>query len=116
MADFVVCIACAVATLLSGTFPALKATDFLQDREATDRPPMAALVKAVVAMATGEHDTVRAGASLDLGEGDLQPGQRVFSVSVQLSVVPVQSSRVTVVTGRGVGGRGGWSLRLKVNR
>lgn len=89
MGGFVVCVACAMTTLLSGTFPALETTDFLQDREASGWP-LAAIGKATVtAMATGGDDTVRAGTLLDFGKGDLQTGQWVFSVFVPLSVVPV---------------------------
>lgn len=80
---------CAVTALLSGTFPAFKATDFLQDRE-TAGGALDVIAKATTATAIGGGDTlIRAGASLDLGKGDLQTSQWVFSVFVLLSVVPV---------------------------
>ncbi len=78
----------AVTALLSGAFLMLKTTDLLQDREAAGRS-LAVITKDTVAMATGGDNTVGAGASLDLGEGDLQTGQWVFSIFVPLSVVPV---------------------------
>lgn len=88
MGGFVVCVGGAVTALLSTAFPTLKMTDLLQDRETVSRS-LAAITKATVAMATGRHKTVRAGASLDLCEGNLQTGQWVFSVFVPLSVVLV---------------------------
>lgn len=119
MGSFVVYMARAVTALLSGSFPTLETTDFLQDREAAGRS-VAVITKAIVALAIGRDDTfIRAGASLDLGEGDLQTGQRMFFVFVLLSVVPglvLKSCRVTEVTERILGDGGRCSLRLKVNR
>lgn len=87
MGGFIVCVGGAVTALLSSTFPTLKTTDLLQDREAAGRS-LADITKATVAMAAGRDNTVWAGALLDLSKGDLQTGQRVFSVFVLLSVVP----------------------------
>lgn len=118
MVGFIVCAGGAVTALLSGTFLTLKVTDFLQNRDAACRS-LAAISKATVAMATGRDNTVWAGTSLDLSEGNLQTGQGVFSVFVLLYVLHVmvlQGYRVTDMMGRNLGGGSGWSLRLKVNR
>lgn len=86
MGGFVLCVGGAVTALLCGA--TLEAADLLQDREAAVRS-LAAITLATIAMATGGGNTVGAGASLDLGKGDLQTGQWMFSVFVMLSVVPV---------------------------
>lgn len=88
MGGFTVCVGGAVTALLSGTFPTLETTDLLQDRQAAGRS-LPSITRATVAMATGRDNAVRAGTLLDLGEGDLQTGQRVFLVFDRLSVVPV---------------------------
>lgn len=49
---FIVCIGGAVTVLLSGSFPTLEPTDFLQDREAAGGP-VADLTKATGALAAG---------------------------------------------------------------
>lgn len=86
MGGFVLCVGGAVTALLCGA--TLEAADLLQDREAAVRS-LAAITLATITMATGGGNTAGAGASLDLGKGDLQTGQWMFSVFVMLSVVPV---------------------------
>lgn len=88
MGDFTVCVGGAVTALLSGTFPTLETTDLLQDRQAAGWS-LSAINTATVAVVTGRDNTVGAGTLLDLSKGDLQTGQRVFSVLDRLSVVPL---------------------------
>lgn len=112
------CVGGAVTALLSGTFPTLETTDLLQDRQAAGWS-LSAINTATVAMVTGRDNTVGAGTLLDLSEGDLQTGQRVFLVLDRLSVVPLlvlQSCWITEVTGRRLGGGGRRSLRLRLGR
>lgn len=88
MSSLVVSMAGVVTVLLSTTFTTLKPTDLLQDREAAGRS-LVAFADITVTMATSRGNTFRAGTSLDLGEGVLQTGQWVFSVSVLLSLLPL---------------------------
>lgn len=88
LGSFILCIGGAVTALLSGTFPTLETTDLLQDRKAAGRS-LVDITKAAAAVAALRDNTVGAGGLLDLCEGDLQTGQRVFSVYVLFSVVPV---------------------------
>lgn len=85
---FIVCTGGAVTVLLSGSFPTLEPTDFLQDREAAGGP-VADFTKATVSLAALADDAVRCGASLHLCKSNLQTGQRVFPVLVLLSLVPL---------------------------
>lgn len=115
MSGIVVPMTGTVTALLSCTFPTLKPTDFLQDREFAGRF-LAAITDTTVTMATGRDNTVGAVASLDLSEGDVQTGQRVSSVT--LSLVPLlglQSCRVAVVTGRRLRAGGELHLRQRGN-
>lgn len=64
----------AEAAQLPSVSPPLKVTDFLQNREAAGRT-----LAAVWAVGNG--------AALDLGQGDLQAGQRV--IAVRVSVAPL---------------------------
>lgn len=75
-------VAAAVAALLSSSLPTLKTTDFLQHREAAGRRA-AALCSASVVMEMDRDVALRTGALLDLGEGELQARQGVFSVRVE---------------------------------
>lgn len=81
MGGFALCVGGAVTALLSSAFMALETADLLQDREAAGWS-LATITQAAVAMATGRDNTIGAGASLDLSEGDLQTGQWVFPVFV----------------------------------
>lgn len=78
-------VAATVAALLSSSLPTLETTDFLQHREAAGRCA-AALHSAPVVMETDRDVALRTGALLDLGEGELQACQGVFSVRVELSL------------------------------
>ena len=91
MSSLVVSMAGVVTVRLSATFTTLKPTDLLQDREAAGRS-LVAFADITVTMTTSRGNTFRAGTSLDLGEGVLQAGQWVFSVSVLLSLLPLVSA------------------------
>jgi len=75
----------AASARFTTALPALKTTDFLQNREIAGWP-LVAIIQTTVVMATARENAVRAGAPLDLSKGVLQAGQWVFSVLV--SVVP----------------------------
>lgn len=107
-----------MAALLSSSLPTLKATDFLQHRQAAGGSA-AGLCSASVVMDTGRDVAVRTGALLDLSEGQLQASQGVFSVRVELSLplLELWSCRVTEETeGTRLRGGGGRSLKQRVNR
>lgn len=111
-------VAGAVAALLSSSLPTLEPTDFLQHREAA-RGPAAGLRGAPVVMDTGGDVAVRSGALLDLGKGELQASQGVFSVRVELSLprLALRSCRLADETeGRRLRGGGGRSMKRRAAR
>lgn len=80
------------AAALHAAFPTLESADFLQHRQAPDRPAGAVAVTAVVVVTAGEN-AIGAGGTLDLVQGVLQAGQRVLAVFVRVSVAPGSGRR-----------------------